>query len=184
MPGLPTRQEQIIAVHASFIRQVVELALRAPVESDLQGLLKSAEQNGWGALVGAIRRILGGQRDISAIPGLDEEDQVIAEAILRGLQSPDTLPEPGSRPEPALAAPGLAGMIHAAATGNVEALQIVSNMAEQMSHAGGPLARLASVVRPLINGERDPRKLCRGMDRATRQLVLNILEELGRLGAH
>ncbi len=184
MPGLPTRHQQIIAVHAAFIRRVVELALGAPAGTGLQALLQGAEQSGWGALVGAIRRILAGQRDIAAIRGLDEEDQVIAEAILRGLQSPDTLPEPGALPEPALAAPGLAGMIQAAGAGNLEALQIVSEMAEQMSHAGGSLARLAAVVRPLINGERNPQRLCRGMDGATRQLVLNILEELGKLGAH
>jgi len=184
MPALPTRHQQIVAVHSAFIRQVVELAQSAPASDTLRDLLRSAEQQGWTALVAAIRRILADQPDPSAIRDLDEEDQVIAEAILRGLQDPRTLPDPSTRPEPTLAAPGLAGMIRAAATGNVEALQLLSEMAEQMTRAGGPLARLAAVVRRLINGERDPRQLCRGMDAATSQLVLDILDELGKLGAH
>jgi hypothetical protein len=53
-----------------------------------------------------------------------------------------------------------------------------------MSRVGGSMARLAGVVRPLINGERDPDRLCRGMDGQTQQLVLDILTELGRLDAH
>ena len=75
-------------------------------------------------------------------------------------------------------------MIHQAATGNVQALQIISNMADQMRKAGGSMARLAGVIRPLINGERDPGKLCRGQDASTEQLILGILDELGKLGRH
>jgi hypothetical protein len=51
-------------------------------------------------------------------------------------------------------------------------------MAEQMSRVGGPMARLAAVIRPLINGERDPHALCRNMDEKSEQMVLAILEEL------
>jgi hypothetical protein len=51
-------------------------------------------------------------------------------------------------------------------------------MAEQMSRVGGPMARLASVIRPLLNGERDPHELCKGMDEKTEQMVLAILAEL------
>jgi hypothetical protein len=75
-------------------------------------------------------------------------------------------------------------MIHAAARGNAQALVLVGNMAEQMSRVGGSLGRLAAVIRPLINGERDPDRLCRGMDTQTSQLVLDVLSELGKLEAH
>lgn len=184
MKNLPPKHQQIVTLHAPFICQVVELSQQPDNGAALEPLLQQAEASGWRTLVRAIRQIVGGQRDPAAIRGLDEEDQVIAEAIMRGLQDPATLPDPNARPEPTLAAPGLAGMIHAAATGNVEALTLISNMAEQMSRAGGPMARLAAVIRPLINGERDADKLCRGMNEQTRQLTLDILSELGRNQSH
>ena len=85
-----------------------------------------------------------------------------AEAILRGLQDPATLPDPEHKADPTLAAPGLAHMIHAAGRGNVQALTLVSQMAEQMSRAGGDMARIAGAIRPMINGERDPDARLRG----------------------
>ena len=182
--NLPDRHQQIITMHAAFINQVVQTSQNPAQQQDYETLLKSAEDNGWGDLVRAIRQIVAGQRDLAAIRGLDEEDQVIAEAIMRGLQNPATLPDPNAKPDPALAAPGLAGMIRAAASGNVEALTLISNMAEQMSNVGGPMARLAAVIRPLINGERDPDKLCKGMNSQTERIVLDILEELGKSEQH
>ena len=184
MPTLPEKQQQIITMHAAFINQVVTFSQSEQHQKEYQTLLRTAEENGWSSLVDAIRQITAGQRDMSAIKGLDEEDQVIAEAIMRGIQNPATLPDPNAKPEAKLAAPGLAGMIHAAAHGNVEALTLISNMAEQMSKVGGPMGHLAAVIRPLINGERDPDKLRRGMDTQTEQLMLNILEELGKLEHH
>jgi hypothetical protein len=74
-------------------------------------------------------------------------------------------------------------MIHAAGT-SPEALMLIGNMADQMSRAGGSLARLAAVIRPLIDGERDADRLCRGMDAQGTQLVLDILRELGQLETH
>jgi len=83
-----------------------------------------------------------------------------------------------------LAAPGLAHMIHAAGTGDIQALTLISQMAEQMSKVGGDMSRVAAVIRPLINGERDPDKLCEHLDTRGQQLVLQILDELGKLGLH
>ncbi|MCG7867561.1 MAG: hypothetical protein JAY74_14515, partial [Candidatus Thiodiazotropha taylori] len=94
---------------------------------------------------------------------------------------PSTLPDPNAKPDPALAAPGLASMIHAAGAGNPQALQIIAEMADQMSKAGGPMAHLAAVIRPMINGEREADKLCKGMDSRTEQMVLGILAELKQL---
>jgi hypothetical protein len=80
-----------------------------------------------------------------------------------------------------MAAPGLASMIHAAGSGNTQALQIIAEMAEQMSKVGGPIARLAAVIRPLIDGERDPDLLCKRLDSNTEAMVLGILDELKQL---
>jgi hypothetical protein len=184
MPDFPDRHEQIRQVHSEFIRQVVECCSRSDQRPHLEMLLQQAEQQGWDALVAALKRIAAGERGPEPLRGLDEEDQVIADAILRGLQDPSTLPDPAQRQDPTLAAPGLAHMIHAAATGNAEALMLIGNMAEQMSSVGGPMARLAAVIRPLINGERDPERLTRGMDAQGRQLLHEMLDELAKLEQH
>ncbi|MDJ0806525.1 MAG: hypothetical protein QNJ78_06790 [Gammaproteobacteria bacterium] len=175
------RQAQILSVHAAFIHEVVRCIHDSARDADFEQLMMSAADNGWNDLVNSIRQIRAGRRDMELLNPLDEEDRVITEAILKGLQDPATLPDPNAKPDPAMAAPGLASMIHAAASGNSQALQIIANMAEQMSKVGGPMARLASVIRPLINGERDPDKLCKKLDSRTEQMVLGILRELEQL---
>lgn len=181
---IPNRNQQIIQTHAAFICQAVEFLQNADAHTQLDALLQSAESSGWGALVTAIRSIASGRRDLDQLGPLDEEDKVIAEAILRGLQDPATLPDPNKKADPTLAAPGLAHMIHAASRGDVQALSLISQMAEQMSKVGGDMSQVAGVIRPLINGERDPDSLCARMDTRGRQLVLQILEELGKLDLH
>ncbi len=181
---IPDREQQIIQTHAAFICQAVELLLDGEARSQLEALLKSAADNGWTALAEAVLGIADGHRELDQLGALDDEDRVIAAAILRGLQDPATLPDPQQKADPALAAPGLAHMIHAAGRGDVQALTLVSQMAEQMSKVGGDMSRVAATVRPLINGERDADKLCTHMDTRGRQLVLQILEELGKLDLH
>jgi hypothetical protein len=178
---MPDRQEQIRLVHAAFIRQVVETCRNLDRQREFETVLQEAEQQGWVALVGAVRRIGRGERGPALFAGLDEEDRVIAEAVLLGLQDPRTLPDPAKAQDPGLAAPGLAHMIHAAAHGNAQALILIGNMADRMLKVGGDLGRLSGIIRPLIDGERDRGKLCRGMDARGEQLVLDILAELGRL---
>jgi hypothetical protein len=178
------RQQQILIMHAAFINEITQCLANAQHTERFEQLLKAAEANGWNQLTATIRRIQAGRRDMELLNPLDEEDRVIVEAILRGLQDPSTLPDPHAKPDPALAAPGLATMIHAAASGNGQALQLIADMAEQMSRAGGAMAKLAAVIRPIINGERDPDKLCRKLDDKTTQMVLGILRELKQLEQH
>ena len=178
MARLPDHEQQIVIAHAAFICEVVACSQNRDRRGELETLLRTASDNGWHELVKAIRLVVAGQRDVSAIRGLDLEDRVIAEAIMRGIQNPSTLPDPNARPDPGMAAPGLAAMIRAAGSGNLEALKLISNMADQMSRAGGAMAQLASVIRPLINGERDPEKLCKKVNDQTRQVILGILEAL------
>lgn len=184
MSNIPDRHEQIRLVHGDFIRQVVQTCENPQQNQEFEVLLDGAKQQGWAALVAAVRRIAAGERGPNIFAGLDEEDQIIADSILRGLQDPRTLPAPDVKADPSLAAPGLAHMIHAAATGNPQALMLIGNMAEQMSGVGGSMARIAAVIRPLINGERNSDRLCKGADAHTEQLVLDILSELGRLESH
>ena len=184
MPNLPEKTEQILQAHAGLIHRVVMACQNRAIVPDLEEILRQAEGNGWTDLVKAIRKILSGQREIGAFRNLDEEDFTIIEAMLRGIQNPATLPDLSAQIDGNMAAPGLAAMIHAARTGNIEALQLVANMATQMMQAGGDMARLAGLIRPLVTGERDADKLCEGMGEAGQQLVLGILRELAKLEAH
>ncbi|MCU7853401.1 MAG: hypothetical protein KZQ80_14455 [Candidatus Thiodiazotropha sp. (ex Monitilora ramsayi)] len=178
------REAQILAVHAVFINQVVTIGPQTDRQDEFENLLKLASDSGWSSLVAAIRQIIHkGRRDLEVLNSLDEEDRIIAESILRGLQDPSTLPDPNAKPDPTMAAPGLAAMIHAAGSGNAQALQIIADMADQMSKVGGPMGKLAAVIRPMINGERDPDKLCKQMDSNTETMVMGILEELKQLEA-
>ena len=123
MKKLPAREEQVVMTHAAFICQVVEFSRNPARREEFEALLGFAVDNGWNNLVAAIRRIAAGERELGVLNGLDREDRIIAEAIMRGIQNPDTLPDPAARPDPEMAAPGLAGMILAARRGNTEALQ-------------------------------------------------------------
>jgi hypothetical protein len=184
MVELPSRQQQIIHTHAGLINAVVRALHNRALLPELEAALEVTRRNGWGALVAAIHGILAGQRDASLLADLDEEDTTIVEAILRGIQDPETLPDPNAAPDPTLAAPGLAHMIHGAGKGDVQALQLLGNMAEQMTRVGGDMARLGAIMKRLVDGERDAEPLCRGMGAQGESLVVTILEELGRLEAH
>jgi hypothetical protein len=184
MTELPDKTQQIIQAHAALIWQVVKACQNRDLLPQLEPVLKASAENGWTDLVAAIRRILAGERHPRLMVGLDEEDSVIVATIMRALQDPAALPDPNAAPDPALAATGLAQMIHEAGRGRVEALQIAGDMAEQMMHAGGDMARLGGALRRLIGGERDPERLCRGMGPQGEQLVAALLAELGKLSAH
>jgi hypothetical protein len=184
MPQLPEREQQIRQAHAQLIHHVVAACQNADAREQLMPMLDQAKASGWQILVDRIRRILDGARDESILLGLDEEDTVIIRSILQGLQNPATLPDLNAQADATLAAPGLASMIHAASHGDARALQLVSDMAEQMLRVGGDMARLGGIMRKLVDGERDPEVLTRNMDPRGQQLVVDLLAELGKLNHH
>ncbi len=184
MATLLEKDQQIIQSHAKLIVGVVQACQNRELLSQLEPVLASAHQNGWEDLVRVIRLILDGQREPILLSGLDEEDAVIIDAILRGIQSPETLPDPNATSDPAMAAPGLAFMIHAADTGDTNALQLIATMAEQMTHTQGDMSRLGKAVSRMAQGERNVDKLCENMDTRGEKLVLDILEELNKLRTH
>ena len=184
MTTLPEKSQQILQAHAALIHGVVMACQNRALLVQLEPVLKMSEENGWSGLIAALRKVINGRRDISVLGGLDEEDRVIVEAVLRGIQDPTTLPDPLAKAEATHAAPGLASMVSAASRGDVPALQALGNMAEQMLPVGGDMARLGGILRRLINGERDPDVLCKGMGGQGRSLVLSILDELAKLNAH
>jgi hypothetical protein len=184
MSSLPNRLSQILAANSRLIRQTVMAAQNRELLTQLEPILAASENNGWTALVAAIRQILKGRRDESLLAGLDEEDTVVVKAILNGLHDPSTLDDIEHGADPVFAAPGLATMIDSAAKGNSDSLQLLAHLAEQMTHMPGDMARLGAIMRRLINGERDAEQLCKGMGPRGEKLVVSILAELGRQGTH
>ena len=83
-----------------------------------------------------------------------------------------------------MAAPGIAGLIHASGHGNLQALHIIGNIAQQMLSAGGDMGILAGRLRPLVEGERDPDKLTEKMSVKGQKLMMDIIEELLKLEAN
>ncbi|NOY16625.1 MAG: hypothetical protein GXP23_06820 [Gammaproteobacteria bacterium] len=176
--------DQIRRFHAQFINAIAEACTKPDERNQLELLLKQAEQAGWKDLVSVIRKIHTGQRETGILEILDEEDHVIASSILQGIQNPATLPDPEQKPDGSMAAPGLASMIQAAATGNAQALSLLGNMGEQMSKVGGDMSRISGIFRRLLGGERDPDALTKSMTKQAKGLTLSILEELGKLERH
>ncbi len=180
----PDTTEQILQSHSGLIHRVVMYCNNPGSVPDMDQVLHQAEQNDWQQLVTAIRAIMAGNREESVMLGLDDEDRVIVEAILRGLQDPATLPDLKGDFDSSMAAPGIAGLVHAARGGNLQALQIVGNMAKQMLSAGGDMSILAGRIRPLVEGERDADKLTEKMGEKGQKLMLDIIEELLKLEAN
>lgn len=183
MPDLPTLNEQILMAHTGLIHRVVMHCNNPGSVPDIEQVLQQAEANDWKQLVVAIRDIMSGKRDETVLQGLDDEDRVIVDSILKGLQDPATLPPLQTDIESDMAAPGIAGLIHASRNGNVQALQIVGNIAQQMLAAGGDMGVLAGRLRPLVEGERDADKLSEKMTDKGQKLMMEIIEELLKLEA-
>ena len=182
--SLPDTNEQILQSHSGLIHRVVMHCNNPGSVPDMEQVLQMASENDWTTLVVVIRDIMSGNRDESILLPLDEEDRVIAESILRGLQDPNSLPDLETDINSDMAAPGIAGLIHASRNGNAQALQIIGNMAKQMLAAGGDMGILAGRIRPLVDGERDPDKLTEKMTDKGQTLMLQIIEELVKLEAN
>ncbi len=182
MKKLPSQQQQVLHVHASLINLVVDTIKNPQLRPQLHNVLKVSADNGWQSLVLQIYKIMEGDRSESLLAQLDEEDRIIIDAILRGIQNPATLPKMNeNNADSGMAAPGIAHMIHQSSSGNTQALTLLSHMTEQMSQAGGDMTLLAGIMKKLIDGERDPEVLTKGMDEKGKILVNDLLTELAKL---
>ncbi|MCG6937100.1 MAG: hypothetical protein LJE83_02860 [Gammaproteobacteria bacterium] len=180
----PEKTEQIRQTHASLILAVVQTIHNQELKPRLDVVLQQSEQNGWHALVNVINKIVAGSREDSLLNGLDDEDTVIVDSILRGLKDPETLPKAEQTGDATQAAPMLARLINEARRGDHNALSMLGTMAEQMSRAGGDMASLSAVIKNMIDGERNLDKLCTRMGPQGESLITQILSELARLDTH
>ena len=180
----PDKLEQILQTHAGLIVAVVQTILNPELKPQLDHVLKQSEQNGWVGLVAAIRKIVAGSRDNSLLAGQDDEDRVILDAILKGIQNPGSLPKPEQQGDATTAAPMLAKLIHDAGHGDHDAVIMLGGLAEQMSNAGGDLSNLSAVIKNMIDGERSIDKLCSRMGPQGESLISAIISELGKFDIH
>ena len=181
----PDKTQQILQTHASLINAVVQTVQEPSLKQHLDPILKQSAENGWQDLVNAINKILDGNRDQALLNALDDEDRVIVDSILRGLQDPSTLPQVEQQPGDAtMAAPMIAQLINEARRGDHNALTMLGAMAEQMLQAGGDMASLSAVLKDMIDGERDVDKLCTRMGAQGESLITQILSELAKLDTH
>jgi hypothetical protein len=180
----PEKAEQVLQMHASLVHAVVQTVQNRDLRPHLDQVLKQSAENGWNQLVDVIYKILDGKRDPSLLNGLDEEDRIIIDSILRGLNDPSTLPQSEQSGDATQAAPMLARLIDEARRGDANALSMLGTMAEQMSRAGGDIASLSAVIKDMIDGERNVDKLCTRMGPQGESLVTAIVEELGKRDMH
>lgn len=180
----PEKQDQILQTHASLVLAVVQTIHNPELKPHLEQVLLQSAQNGWQDLVNVINKIVAGSRDQALLNGLDEEDSVIVDSILRGLQDPTTLPKVEQTGDATQAAPMMARLIDEARRGDHNALSLLGSMAEQMSRAGGDMASLGAVLKDMIDGERDVDKLCTRMGAQGESLITQILSELAKLDTH
>lgn len=184
MTDIPSQEEQIRQSHAILIHQVVHACQNDTAKQQLKPMLDMATQQNWHELVTAINKIVVGQRGEDLLNNLDDEDKVIVKSILLGLQNPASLPEVQQQADPTMAAPGLASMINAACRGDAAALQAASLMADQMTNTQGDMRQLGGIMKRLIDGERDADVLTKKMTENGKQLVMQLLDELGKLSSH
>jgi len=126
----PDTTEQILQSHTGLIHRVVMHCNNPGSVPDLEQVLQQAEENDWKQLVVVIRNIMSGTREESVLLGLDEEDRVIAESILRGLQDPQTLP--GTMAKQMLAAGGDMGILAGRIRPLVEGERDTDKLTEKM----------------------------------------------------
>lgn len=180
----PEKHAQVLQTHAGLIISVVQSISNPELMPHMEQVLSLSEQNGWRSLANAIRNIIKGKRDENMLKGLDDEDQIIVDAILRGIQDPSTLPDPNANADATQAAPMLARMISESSRGDHNAVVMLGNMAEQMSAAGGDLANLGAVLKDMIDGERNIDKLTSRMGPQGESLITQIISELSKLDVH
>ncbi len=180
----PEKTEQILQTHAGLILAVVQTINNPQLKPHLDQALQASAENGWQSLVTVIKKILAGNRDQSLLNDLDDEDGIIIDSILKGLQDASTLPKSETSGDATQAAPMLARMINEARRGDPNAVTMLGNMAEQMSVTGGDMASLSAVIKSMIDGERDVDKLCTRMGPQGESLITQILSELAKLDIH
>jgi len=149
--------------------------------SDLEQALQLAEANDWQKLVATIRNIMSGNRGRTLLQNLDEEETIIIESILNGIDDPATLPAVTADLNSDMAASGIASLIHASMQGNTESANVIDSLTTQMSNTGSEYATIAVSIKKMIEGERNLEILIENISEQGHNLMTDILTELKTL---
>ncbi len=170
--------EELLKLHSALLHDVVDAIHDKSKQAPLLDMLNEAQNNGWQKLCEAIRSILEGQRDDSVLDNLDEEDAILIQAILIGIDNPETLPENDLQKQRDEAALGLATTIAAACQGDQRAMELVAHMDQTFQDNPQEIGTIGNAVRKMINGERSSVSLLEGLDPTNAELVEQVLEQL------
>jgi hypothetical protein len=176
-------KDEILRDHSTLIHRVVMHCNKPGSVADLEQILQLAEENDWNKLVATIRNIMSGNRERALLHDLDQEENIIIESILNGLEDPGTLPTATADLNSALAAPGIASLIHSSIQGDSASLNIISNLTKQMQDSGGDYSNIAEGIKTMIDGERDLAKLTADISEREQKLLAEILTELTAMEA-
>ncbi len=174
-------KEEILQDHSTLIHRVVMHCNEPGSVADLEQALQLAEENDWQKLVATIRNIMSGNRDRSLLQDLDEEEKIIIETILKGIENPGTLPPVNADLNSAMAAPGIASLIQASMLGNAESTNIINSLTTQMLNTGTEYAAIAVSIKKMIEGERNLEILIENISEQGHKLMTDILTELKTL---
>ncbi len=172
--------KELLQLHASLIQAVVTSCQSGDSE-ELSEVLNAAEANGWSSLSNAIREVLAGERDMAHFASLDAEDQLIVQAILEGLASPNSLPKDDALHSPLQAPKNFAALIHAAQHDDEQAKQLLSTLCRDMLNAGGDMAQLSMSLQFIYKGESQLSALTANCSVKTAELLHAIVNELEQL---
>lgn len=174
-------KKEVIQEHATLIHRVVRHCLEPDSVTDLEQILQLAEKNGWEKLTATIRSIMAGNRNTSLLHDLDDEENIIIEAILNGIKDKSTIPPIPVDLQSTHAAAGIASLIHASNQGETESLKIINDLTQQMLNTGDDYSIMAGGIRLMMEGKRDLGKLTESISEQHQNLISDILSELVKL---
>lgn len=178
MDHKPKQVEELLKLHAELLHDVVNACHDKDKQVELLAMLNEAENNGWQKLCEAIRTILSGQRDESVLDGLDEEDAILIQAILIGIENPETLPKHDLEAQRNDAAIGLASTIASACQGDPKAMELIAHMEQTFLENPTEMGAMGNAIRKMVNGERSAVTLVENMDSTSSMLIEHVLKEL------
>lgn len=174
--------------HGPLIAAVVRTVERPEHRAELEQVLEAWSEKGWGNLIGAIRRVLDGERDEEALSEpLNREEALIVRTILEGIRDPGSirdLVEPEEDQGQTAGSPEgdvqarLARHAHLilavlAATGQPLMREQLERPLRGMTEQGW--GDLVAAIERLLAGERDPDALCAGLDAEDTLIVRAVL---------
>jgi tetratricopeptide (TPR) repeat protein len=167
--------QETLRRHGGFVKGMVAAIFDPTTRPALDEVLAKRVEDGWTKLVETLRRVLDGERDEDALcEPLDFEDSAIVGAVLRGIADPASLKTITS-PESAAKGDENADQVAQLLEKHSQLIAAVVTVAGKpeirpqldpilQKLEGNGWGSLVSVIRRIIEGERNPEALLAGLD--------------------